>query len=60
MVLRAVVSLKGELQDRLFEAFGKRLLVECIPHVEDNIKVVVCELIADFLPYYLPSQELVT
>ena len=42
MVLKGLLSKKGaELNHCLFDVFGRGLLVECITHVDDSVKVVV-------------------
>ena len=58
MVLKSVISSNKSAYEKLFEVFGKRVLVECITHVEDSVKVVVCQLLAEFTPSYMQQPQL--
>lgn len=53
MVLKGLISEK----EALFEMFGRSLLVECIIHVDDSVKVVVTQLIREFLDMYFDVDQ---
>ena len=42
---------------KCFDMFGRHVLVECISHVEDSVKVVVTQLIREFLDIYFEKEN---
>jgi len=43
---------RKQYQNRLFEIFGKEMIIESVLHVEDTVKVIVTQIIAGFLDLY--------
>ena len=52
MVIKAMIKGQQNLKDKIFEIFGKQMLIKCILLVEDSVKIVVTDLISLFLDKY--------
>ena len=52
MVIKAMIKGQQVLKDKIFEIFGKQMLIKCILLVEDSVKIVVTDLISLFLDKY--------
>jgi len=58
MIFKAIVSAKRNNIDlspykkELFQIFGKGMLIESITHVEDTVRIIVTQIIAEFLEEY--------
>lgn len=52
MVIKAMIKGQQDLKDKIFEIFGKQMLIKCILLVEDSVKIVVTDLISLFLDKY--------
>ena len=57
MVIKAMIKGQKVLKDKIFEIFGKQMLIKCILLVEDSVKIVVTDLISLFLDKYFEQSE---
>lgn len=55
MIVKGLIS-NGQ-NNHVFEIFGRELLIECIPRVEDSVRIVVCELLKEYLDRYFKESE---